>query len=76
MTPQRYKQVFCNLDEELTPEEIANGWHFCGEFDSLLVGPGMPELGYCTCDLPESAQKARSEMVARENRAWTGGDDD
>lgn len=36
--------------ERLTQEEIATGWHWCREFDSLLVGPGMGEQKYCTCN--------------------------
>lgn len=36
-------------DLELTPEEIAEGWHFCHEYDGLLVGPGMSELDCCRC---------------------------
>ena len=26
-----------------TPQEVAEGWHFCPEWDGLLVGPGMIE---------------------------------
>ena len=34
---------------ELTPAEIAEGWHFCVEWDGLLVGPGMLEINCCLC---------------------------
>lgn len=34
---------------ELTPEEIEAGWHFCPEWDGLLVGPGLEELDSCLC---------------------------
>lgn len=34
---------------ELTQEEIDAGWHFCYEWDGLLVGPNMGEMEYCTC---------------------------
>ena len=33
----------------LTPEEIAAGWHFCIDWDGLLIGPGMGELESCHC---------------------------
>lgn len=49
MTPQRYKQLFENLKEKLTKEENDLGWHFCDEFDGLLVGPNCSEWQYCTC---------------------------
>lgn len=49
MTKQRYKQLTDTDDYNLTADEIALGWHFCNEFDGLLVGPGMDELNYCSC---------------------------
>ena len=33
----------------LADDEVAAGWHFCCEFDGLLVGPGMGELRVCRC---------------------------
>ena len=33
----------------LTDEEISQGWHFCPDFDSLLIGPGEPEFDFCQC---------------------------
>ena len=35
--------------QKLTPEERAEGWHFCHDWDGMLVGPGMPEMECCTC---------------------------
>lgn len=34
----------------LTEREIAHGWHFCNDWDLLLVGPGMEEQKCCTCE--------------------------
>ena len=51
MNNHRYGEVFDD-DAPLTPEEINQGWHFCCEYDGLLVGPGMGELECCEC-LPE-----------------------
>jgi hypothetical protein len=39
-------------EAELTAAELAEGWHWCWEFDGLLVGPEMGELNHCHC-LPE-----------------------
>lgn len=47
MTDERYLQLVRNEEECLTSEEIAAGWHFCYEFDGLLVGPGMEETQFC-----------------------------
>lgn len=49
MTGERYKFLFQNIKEKVTPEENAMGWHFCDEFDGLLVGPQTHEWKYCTC---------------------------
>ena len=33
----------------LTKQEIALGWHFCNEWDGLLIGPHRVELSCCRC---------------------------
>jgi hypothetical protein len=34
----------------LSPKEIEEGWHFCVEWDGLLIGPGMEaEMESCCC---------------------------
>lgn len=35
--------------QSLTSEEIRSGWHYCCEFDGLLIGPGMGEMKHCFC---------------------------
>lgn len=52
MTPDRYNSLMRDDSLKLTPEEINEGWHFCSEWDCLLVGPGMGELEPCRC-LPD-----------------------
>lgn len=49
MNIDRYEALSRNDELKLTPEEIAEGWHFCDEFDGLLVGPQMGELAACLC---------------------------
>lgn len=48
MEEKRYNQLMRSNDP-LTDAEIEEGWHFCGEFDGLLVGPHMHELNFCRC---------------------------
>ena len=50
MTDERYRDLM-NFDSmaRLTHEEQDQGWHFCYEFDGLLVGPQMDELLCCRC---------------------------
>lgn len=37
--------------EMLTNEEVLVGWHYCPDWDFLLVGPGMEEQEGCQCDV-------------------------
>lgn len=49
MTDKRWKQLMHDVGPGLTPEEIADGWHFCWDWDGLLIGPGMGEMDSCVC---------------------------
>lgn len=35
----------------LTEEEISEGWHYCYDWDDMLIGPIMPEWDACICDI-------------------------
>lgn len=48
MTTKRYAQLMKD-GTGLTQEELKAGWHFCVEWDGLLIGPGMPEMECCSC---------------------------
>lgn len=48
MTEERYREVDANL-AAITEAEFEAGWHFCAEWDGLLIGPGYGELSCCTC---------------------------
>ena len=48
MTPERYKEIE-TTSASLTKEEIAEGWHFCLEWDGMLCHPDMPEAKICGC---------------------------
>lgn len=55
MKPERWQELMDNDDAVLTTEEWEEGWHFCLEFDGLLVGPGCVgfEDGRCICGFRE-----------------------
>lgn len=38
-------------DGELTKEERDEGWHFCVDWDGMLLGPTSPENESCYCDV-------------------------
>lgn len=49
MSEDRYQELERGAFE-LTEQEIEDGWHWCNDFDGLLVGPGMEEQKYCHCE--------------------------
>ena len=49
MADERWRTLMEDPRVELTEEEIARGWHFCWDWDGLLVGPGMAERDCCSC---------------------------
>lgn len=52
MDKKRFDEVSSpEWGDVLTEKELAEGWHFCPDWDYLLVGPGMPEQDGCACEL-------------------------
>lgn len=49
MNEARWRKLMEDDSIELTREEIRQGWHFCPEWDGLLIGPGMKETESCSC---------------------------
>lgn len=49
MTDERYVALMEDDRLKLTEDELREGWHFCYEFDGLLVGPEMGEQVFCQC---------------------------
>lgn len=53
MNKQRWKELVVNPNLKLTQQEIEQGWHFCSDFDGLIIGPTMGmEWEYCSCKYP------------------------
>lgn len=49
--PDRWRALMADDTLPLTQAEISHGWHFCVDWDGLLVGPGMGEVRHCHCGL-------------------------
>ena len=49
MNNERYRYLIENVEAELTEEEIKQGWHFCPDWDLMLIHPNMPESDCCSC---------------------------
>lgn len=52
MTPLRKAELERNPDAKLTAQELAQGWHFCMDWDGMVVHPDEPEGESCTCESP------------------------
>lgn len=67
MTRDRQLAIENDQTLALTDEEIKEGWHWCLEFDGLLVGPGMGEMAGCHehCGLHISANTLAAIEAAR-----------
>ena len=50
----RYAELMNNEKAKLSKKERELGWHFCTDWDGLLVGPGMEEEEHCLCGLRDS----------------------
>ncbi len=49
MKRSRWLELMKDQSLEVTRKEFDQGWHFCWDWDGLLVGPGMGEWDFCTC---------------------------
>ena len=53
MTEVRYLELETGRNECLTYDEMVEGYHFCPNWDFMLIGPDMPEYAMCLCDKGE-----------------------
>jgi len=62
MTNARHKELTMDETQTLTKEERELGYHFCNEFDGLVVGPEEDtEWEVCSCFSTE--QKAKFKLL-------------
>ena len=46
---ERWRKLMADESMQLSPDEIEAGWHFCPEWDGLLIGSTMSEMDECVC---------------------------
>jgi len=56
MTEQRYLELDRDYELDLTPEETKAGWHFCPDWDYLLIHNRHVEIEGCCCNWKEGKQ--------------------
>lgn len=49
MTFERYCELERNESCTLLATEVLAGWHFCREWDGLLIHKSWPEAEACSC---------------------------
>jgi len=49
MTPERYRELTGPVSIDLTAAEMRQGWHFCPDWDFLLIRIGEPGGEPCYC---------------------------
>ena len=60
MDIRRREAINASNTLKLTRQEIIDGYHFCPDWDYLLVGPNDPEVSRCTC-FPDDDIKGDNE---------------
>lgn len=50
MKNDRLHDLYTGVSEKLTDEELSQGWHWCYDFDGLIVGPDTAEEESCNCN--------------------------
>lgn len=64
MRIKRWAALQDNKGLELTDKEVERGWHFCPDWDDLLVGPSMPmELSVCRCLIQSHPQRVKRGLL-------------
>ena len=59
----RWDVLMMDSSRALAESGLALGWHWCLEWDGLLVGPNMDELRCCTCKIG-TVMEAKRRMLA------------
>jgi hypothetical protein len=62
MTAQRYWHLDRHGDAQLTAEELAAGWHFCHDWDFMLVHKSWPESECCNCNDQRAARTGHERV--------------
>jgi hypothetical protein len=67
MNKLRYNELMRGT-ASLTQDEVTQGWHFCPDWDFLLIGPDSPEMECCT--QRRTYEIRRQENLSSEKGRW------
>lgn len=74
MPYNRYQELQWAENVRLTEEEMKAGWHWCYEWDDMLIHPNMPEYAHCTCKGNEEWAKKAFDREAALSRIFELGE--
>lgn len=65
MTQERFDFLMQPFDDEdfivmLTADELKNGWHWCDEWDGLLIHTDDVEFKHCKCEFMNKFRKEKT----------------
>lgn len=70
MNRRRYNYLQMHPEDALTPTEVSEGWHFCPEWDFMLINKSWPEYEACTCRKEVSDDNlSEEELIKRRSEA-------
>lgn len=53
--------------EQLTPDEISQGWHYCYNWKGLLIGPGDQRMNSCECKINKKIHDQIKKTICLSN---------
>ena len=59
MNKSRYIALDLNPDLDLDEEEIKDGWHFCTEWDFMLIHNSLEEFYCCNCNVIKNSNPVK-----------------
>lgn len=61
MDELRYRALIAFQGLLLTNKESLNGWHFCGDWDEMLIHSSSPEYECCNCGYKEWLKENKND---------------
>jgi hypothetical protein len=54
--------------DQLTLDEISQGWHYCYDWNGLLIGPGNLKMDSCKCKVNKKVHTEIRKTLKHDQR--------
>jgi len=54
--------------DQLTLDEISQGWHYCYDWNGLLIGPGNLKMDSCNCKINKKVHTEIRKTLKHDQR--------